>query len=103
MLHSLLHLAELDAHDELALGRHALEHVGLEAAQQVRPEQVVQPLHLLLLTDVRELVQERLRVTASTDEPVIRFSKPLFLFLNSNQPKFCFSRGKFECGEIQMG
>ena len=42
----LLHGGELDADDELGLGGHVLEHVGLEAAEHVRPEEVVQLLHL---------------------------------------------------------
>ena len=61
----LLHGAELDAHDELALAGNVLEHVGLETAQHVRTEQVVQPLDLLLLADVAERLQEALQVTAS--------------------------------------
>ena len=59
----LLHGAELDAHDELALAGNVLEHVGLETAQHVRAEQVVQSLDLLLLADVAERLQEALQVT----------------------------------------
>ena len=61
----LLHGAELDAHDELALAGNVLEYVGLETTQHVRTEQVVQSLDLLLLADVAERLQEALQVTAS--------------------------------------
>lgn len=58
----LLHRRQLDAHDELRLGRHVLEHVGLESPQHVGPEQLVQLLHLILLGDVGELVLEHRQV-----------------------------------------
>ena len=35
MVHSLLHGAQLNTHNELRLGGHVLQHVRLEATQQV--------------------------------------------------------------------
>jgi len=58
----LLYGAEFDADDELALWRNVLEYVGFESAQQVTAEQLVKPLDLLLLRDVRKLLQEQLQV-----------------------------------------
>lgn len=63
--HSLLHLTELHADDELGLGRHILEHISLEPPQHVRPQQVVQLLDLVFLGDVSKLLQETLQVAAT--------------------------------------
>lgn len=62
--HSLLHLTELHADDQLGLGRHVLEHVSLEPPQHVRPQQVVQLLDLVFFGDVCKLLQEALQVAA---------------------------------------
>jgi len=63
--HLLLHGAELHADDELRLGGHVLEDVGLEPAQHVGPQHVVELLDLVLLGDVRKLLQEALQVAAA--------------------------------------
>lgn len=59
--HSLLHGAELHSHDELRLGGHVFEDVGLQPPEHVRAQHVVQLLDLVLLRDVGELLQEDLQ------------------------------------------
>jgi len=62
----LLHGAQLNADDELALGGNVLEDVGLETPQQVTSEQLVKAFDLLLLRDVGKLLQEQLQVAVAT-------------------------------------
>ena len=69
--HSLLHGTELDANDELALARHALQYVCLQSTQQMRSQHVVQLLNLFLLRDVCELVEEALEIPASRVRSVV--------------------------------
>lgn len=59
-LHSLLHLAQLHADDQLGLGRHVLEDISLEPPQHVRPQQIMQLLDLVFFGDVGKLLQEAL-------------------------------------------
>ena len=60
--HLLLHGAELHPDDELRLGGHVLEDVGLQPPQHVGPQHVVELLDLVLLGDVRKLLQEAVQV-----------------------------------------
>lgn len=62
-VHSLLHGAQLHAHDEFWLGGHVLQHIRLEATQEVGTQQVMELLHLVLLGDVGKLIQKSLQVT----------------------------------------
>ena len=50
-----LQRSQVGSHNELRLGRHALEHVGLHSAQHVRAEKLVKLVYLLLLGDVSEV------------------------------------------------
>ena len=59
----LLHRAQLHSDNQLGLGGHVLEDVGLQPPQHVGPQQVVELLDLVLLGDVGELLQEALQVT----------------------------------------
>lgn len=61
---SLLHRAELHSDDELRLGGHVFEDVGLQPPEHVRTQHVVQLLDLVLLRDVGELLQEDFQFTA---------------------------------------
>lgn len=63
--HSLLHLAQLHTDDQLCLGRHVLEHIGLEPPEHVRPQQVVQFFDLVFFGDVSKLLQEAFQVAAT--------------------------------------
>lgn len=63
----LLHGAQLHSDDELGLGGHVLEHVGLQPPQHVRPQQVVELLDLVLLGDVGKLLQEAFKVTTQRE------------------------------------
>jgi len=67
----LLYGAEFDANDEFALGRNVLEDVRLEPTQQVTAEQLMKPLDLLLLRDVRKLLQEQLQVAARQPQNIL--------------------------------
>ena len=60
----LLHGAELHPDDELCLGGHVFEHVGLQPPQHVGAQHVVELLDLVLFGDVRELLQETLQIAA---------------------------------------
>lgn len=51
----LLHRAQLHSDNQLGLGGHVLEDVGLQSAQHVRPQQVMELLDLVLLGNVSEL------------------------------------------------
>ena len=62
--HSLLHGAQLHTHDQLCLGRHVLEHVSLEPPQHVRAQHVMQLFNLVLLGNVRKLLQEAFQIAS---------------------------------------
>lgn len=59
----LLHGAQLHPDNQLGLGGHVLEDVGLQPPQHVRPQEVVKLLDLVLLGYVSKLFQEALQVT----------------------------------------
>lgn len=63
----LLHGAQLHPDDQLGLGGHVLEDVGLQPPQHVRPQQVVELLDLVLLGDVGEFLQEAFEVAVRRD------------------------------------
>lgn len=60
----LLHRAQLHSDNQLGLGGHVLEDIGLQPPQHVRPQQVVELLDLVLLRDVSKLFQKALKITA---------------------------------------
>lgn len=59
----LLHGTQLHSDNQLSLGRHVLEDVGLQSPQHVRPQKVMELLNLVLFGDVRKLLQEAIEVT----------------------------------------
>lgn len=62
--HSLLHGAQLHTHYQLCLGRHVLEHISLKPPQHVRAQHVVQLFNLVLLGNVRKLLQEAFQIAS---------------------------------------
>lgn len=56
--HSLLHRAQLHAHNQLCLGWHILEDVSFEPPQHMRPQHVVEFFNLVLFGNVCKLLQE---------------------------------------------
>lgn len=68
--HSLLHLAQLHADNQLRLGRHVLEHVGLEPPKHVWPQQVMQLLDLIFLGNVGKLLQEAFQIAATKNQGI---------------------------------
>lgn len=62
-MHSLLHGSQIHPHNEFSLGGDVLEHVRLEASQQVRGQEVVEPGHLILLGKILKLLLKLLQGT----------------------------------------
>lgn len=62
----LLHGTQLHSDNQLGLGGHVLEDVGLQSPQHVRPQKVMELLNLVLFGDVRKLFQEAFEVTEQT-------------------------------------
>lgn len=60
----LLHGAQLHSDDQLGLGGHVFEDVGLQSSQHVRPQQIVELFDLVLFGDVSKLFQKALQITA---------------------------------------
>lgn len=75
----LLHGAQLHPDDQLRLGGHVLEDVSLQPPQHVRPQEVVKLLDLVLLGDVGKLLQEALKVTKESSDPVSEQTRMLGL------------------------
>ncbi len=63
----LLQRAQLHSDNQLGLGGHVLEDVGLQPPQHVRPQQVVELFDLILFGDVCKLFQEPFKVTEQRD------------------------------------
>lgn len=83
---SLLHGAELHSDDELCLGGHVLEDVGLQPPEHVWTQHVVQLLDLVLLSNVSKLLQEALQVAADTDVLVtVKWEFPVQSYCCKNQ------------------
>lgn len=62
----LLHGTQLHSDNQLSLGGHVLEDVGLQSPQHVRPQKVVELLNLVLFGDVSKFFQEAFQVTEET-------------------------------------
>lgn len=62
----LLHGTQLHSDNQLGLGGHVLEDVGLQSPQHVRTQKVMELLNLVLFGDVRKLFQEAFEVTEQT-------------------------------------
>lgn len=67
----LLHGTQLHSDDQLGLGGHVLEDVGLQPPQHVRPQKVVELLNLVLFGDVSKLFQEAFEVTEQTETRLV--------------------------------
>lgn len=64
---SLLHGAELHSDDELGLGGHVFEDVGLQSPEHVWTQHVVQLLDLIFFCNVCKLLQEDLQLAANRE------------------------------------
>ncbi len=96
-----LHWRHVNAHDELGLGGHVLEHVGLEAAQKMGAEQVVEFLHLVVLGEVAELAQELGQVVEVLGPQEVEEVEELFQVVL--QRRACATKVKSERQYDRMG
>lgn len=81
----LLHRAQLHSDNQLGLGGHVLEDVGLQPPQHVRSQQVVELLDLVLLGDISKLLQETFQVAAPITE-MNQYKRNLSTYLSKVGP-----------------